>query len=737
MNREKLIEELSPFADIGAPTPKVTEKDGKLTLRMIRDARPLKVVLDASTERVQTVWGTSSSRNHASVAAMLASEVFANLRRWADAQKELLKRDAVAQKRLIPINGKTHEGIVVQGIDEADALIGKAERPNDATEILLIDGPAGIGKTNLIEQLALSRAEGYRTAARPLVLHVKSRGRVLSNIQDLMAFSLQTIRSNITYDQIPILVRHGLVIVAIDGFDELGDPNGYELAWGQLGDLVTYVRGAGTLILSGRDTFIGRNRLMRDVHALRQDIDIVTALTLNSPTPAQAKEWLKINQWTDSNFELPAISVLLEEDSFALRPVFLTLLGEHVKPKLFREKPESYLTAMLVHHMVEREAKLFGKAVETKLSSDIIESFVLNFLYETARDMADSQAEALDTNSLSWIAEAALGDGYPAELVGMVRNRANVMAFLAPDERPNYQRFINSHLMNYFLARVTIDAVSKGDVPKYLRRNLLGSEFLSIFIDVIAEVAASNPADLQKFLAHAIQFSQTHTYIDRGIRNVGALLLSALPHFKADSGRILSDLQIDEAVLRGTAAPVTLIGVVVNQADCRGADLSSVLFDDVNVISLIADDASRFPESFPLPRTITDGAGRQISDASEVEAWLNSRGRRLGDTVAQGLASERLRSHPIYKLLGKVCRIRQHWLRAEDEFVGAKIFQDPNWPTLITLLRKHELLREETRQASGRSSAFVHIRQKERILAEDRADEDLAKFYRDLAAAIA
>jgi hypothetical protein len=100
------------------------------------------------------------------------------------------------------------------------------------------------------------------------------------------------------------------------------------------------------------------------------------------------------------------------------------------------------------------------------------------------------------------------------------------------------------------------------------------------------------------------------------------------------------------------------------------------------------------------------------------------------------LASETLRKHPVYKLLGRVCRIRQYWLRAEDDLVGAKVFQDLNWPMLISVLRKNDLLREETRQASGRSSAFVHIRQRERILAEDRADESIARFYRDLASAI-
>ena len=57
-------------------------------------------------------------------------------------------------------------------------------------------------------------------------------------LQDLIAFSLQTLRLNVTYDQVPVLARHGLVSIAIDGFDELGDPNGYDLAWGQVNDLI-------------------------------------------------------------------------------------------------------------------------------------------------------------------------------------------------------------------------------------------------------------------------------------------------------------------------------------------------------------------------------------------------------------------------------------------------------------------------------------------------------------------
>jgi thioester reductase-like protein len=46
---------------------------------------------------------------------------------------------------------------------------------------------------------------------------------VLSFLQDLIAYSLQVMRANVTFDQLPVLVRNGLVQLAIDGFDELGD----------------------------------------------------------------------------------------------------------------------------------------------------------------------------------------------------------------------------------------------------------------------------------------------------------------------------------------------------------------------------------------------------------------------------------------------------------------------------------------------------------------------------------
>ena len=109
-------------------------------------------------------------------------------------------------------------------------------------------------------------------------MQLAGRGRVLTFIQDLLAFSLQRMRVPVTFDQVPILVRHGLVTLAIDGFDELGDPSGYEHAWGQLNELIRDVRGGGAIILAGRDTFIGPERIRRDIKSLTRQ-DGINALT--------------------------------------------------------------------------------------------------------------------------------------------------------------------------------------------------------------------------------------------------------------------------------------------------------------------------------------------------------------------------------------------------------------------------------------------------------------------------
>lgn len=726
LSKEEIIADLSPFADIGAGEIRCSEKNGVTSVKIRRDLRDLVIAISVENGAV-TVSHGKNSRGYSGFPEMLASEHFADLRKWAGSQRDILLRAVPGKKKLIPLNARVHSGEGVSSVDEALELTRCCSRGN-STKVLMLDGPAGIGKTGLIEQMALRRAEVYKEKGGALILHVKSRGRVLSNLQDLMAFSLQTIRSHITYDQVPVLVKHGLLVLAIDGFDELGDPNGYELAWAQLSEMVDSVRGSGSIVLAGRDTFFGKSSLLRDVKSIRSDVDEVISLSILPPTVDQAKAWLLSNGWSAAGLNNEAISVLLEEDSYALRPMFLRLIAENVRAKDIQGKPSGFLTPALLEYALRREAGLFGKAVDAVLKPEEIEGFLWRFMKEVARDMADSQAESLDSTSLQWIADVSLPDGCDSDVAAIIKNRVSVIALLGPDERPGFRRFVHSYLMNYFLSLVALDTLPNGEIPKFVRRNLLGSEFISVFSDTSSYIGSKGDGVMQKFFQAMANYSHRPGALDRSPRNIGALLLSALPD--ADPAGIpISDYQVDDVVIRGTSSLATLERLVVGQLDVRGADISEVSFSDVSILRLIGNESTRLPAKFPLPSVVVDQTGISLSGKEEMRDWLVARGA-VGDSHAH---SKALSDNSLYRLLGKACRLRQYWLRDEDDVYAERILRDESWPSLLRILKKHDFVRIEDRPAAGRIPSFVHIKEKQRLISENLSDEGLRQFYEDLA----
>jgi hypothetical protein len=186
-------------------------------------------------------------RTHASYRALLASQNFADPRTWARNQQSLLQaqfqQDRFDPTNPVPVHGHLvaadpHRSLQVDFRSLDDRLAQSAA--SSPLHVVLIDGPAGIGKTIFIDQIALARPTSISTLDRPLLLVVRSRGRVLTFIADLIAYSLQTLRVQVMYDQLPVLVRRGLICLAIDGFDELGDPGGYDLAWAQVNALESF-----------------------------------------------------------------------------------------------------------------------------------------------------------------------------------------------------------------------------------------------------------------------------------------------------------------------------------------------------------------------------------------------------------------------------------------------------------------------------------------------------------------
>lgn len=738
--------ELAVFADLGTDPPRLASNGNRHIVRMCREGEDLEIEFRDGgagpvTERCPR---DGRERRHRSYRALLASEKFGNLRGWAARQKTFLDEDLREAEARIPVKGllsKSQDSNEAQPmeVDEFDDfLFERAHHESQSVRIMLVDGPAGIGKTKFIEFLAYSRANGYYSSQRPLILHVQSRGRVLTFLQDLIAFTLQRLRIAVMFDQVPVLVRHGLVTVAVDGFDELADPNGYDLAWGQVNDLVNQTRGEGTLILAGRETFIGDDRLRKGIASL-SDRDLVDTFSLQPPEPMVARKWLQRKGWQDE--DVRSVAELFEPGSYALRPFFLSRIASSDLASVIREERAGNPLALLVEWMIEREAEKFGDAVEKRMDGEERRRFVRRVLQEVARHLADDQTEALDETLIAWFVEFLLPEDADREIIGILTHRAHVMAFLEKDERPNYRRFVHSQLYNHFLAESLIDAVLEDELPKFARRNILGADFLSVFSESALHRAGSDAERIRTLFRCVSDRVRTYPTIDRGSRNLGALLLPMLPAMEETGDLRIAGIDVDESSIRGTAPRAEVVSAVVNQLDVRGADVRELTFQECTIPTLIVDDTTRVPGSCPVPGVIRvegpgDGRGKVIGDPGEIEQWLDEHGRsRPATREAQpGLVPDDLRDHDLVKLLGRACRSRSYWIPEDPPQSDAvhRFVAHERWPDVLALLKEHELILEKRLQSSRRGNVFHHVKRRKDLLREDRNDPTIAGFYGSL-----
>ena len=738
----RILDEMALFADLGTGVAQGEQTREGFAVRLYRNGDELKLVFadDGSGKVVERCRGREP-RTHASYLALLASERFGDLRRWASTQAMLLKETLAEIEPGIRVQGALAGNDEALSADQLDGFLHTGANGSDFVQVMLIDGPAGIGKTKFIEALAFARARNYGRQRHSLVLHVQSRGRVLSYLQDLIAFSLQRLRLSVTFDQLPVLARHGLITLAIDGFDELGDPNGYELAWSQVNQTINDLRGTGTLILAGRETFIGLGRL-RSALPVLQERDIVHGLTLCPPSPADAEHWLHKKGWSKDDVE--KTRDLLDPDSYALRPFFLAKLAETDLAQSIRESPSTSLLPLLIDLMIDRESEKFGDAVESVLNNKERRLYTHDLLCEIAQYMADDQTDIIGETPLPWLVDMALPKEVDAHTTGLLKNRAGVTAFLTNDALPSYRRFAHSQLFNYFLSAAAIDSVGDGTIPKYVRRNIFSADFLAVFTEVLRHIASTEPGRVKRFFSRSLQSVGNYRSIDRGARNLGAWVISALPTMeditdKRETLRI-GPLDVDETVLRGTAPPTLLRRVVVNQIDVRGTDLTELTFEDSALTSAIVDDRTRVSRTFPVPKRIrlqnadVDHPTEDIWDPALIAEWLDAHGRAMRTDDHEQMPNGRL--DEMLRLLGRACRSPTFWIPEEkgqthvDKFVN-----DPLWPTILELLRSHDYLREKQMGVSGRHPRFVHIKQPHRILENDPSDDRVVRFYKALAAA--
>lgn len=707
MNINQVIEDIKLFCD---PFTDISQKPvaGKKRLLITRNGRELTLDIDVVTGRILAKHRAVEFKN---LRSLLASPDFADMRRFVETQQRFYKKskDTSVIASEIDYSGK---------IIPAEELIDSIEASKDRVNLVLLDGPAGVGKTFQITQLA--KAQTFKFLADNVsapILHISSSGRRLSNFKDVLAATTQDMGASFGGIHVPTLVRHGLLIAAIDGFDELVDADGYEDSWRALREFIEDVGAAGKIILAARDTFLDEQEFLDRINK-NKNINI----TLNLAHIKLASADVAVSYLSDSKLPNLAsknqvIQDIFSSNSYALRPFFLTVLKEAGGWKKVQTEG---LRSFLVDNLIDREAKILSRTLGS-ISSEMAISPLNTLFEEVALEMATRENNLIENEHLAFLTDYCFGDLLDETAKRKLMHKAGSISFLEVSGVKDKRKFPHTEIQFYFLGKSLINQLQNRIIPNVLRRTILGAEHLEVF----AEVFAADEVAAKKAMSYLQVVLNGDTSNDRLATNGGAMVLLSFAFGLIERVDYLS---VNEATFSGGSPIGTLQNVDVSRLDACGCNMSKVIFDKVKVGVLVVDEFTQFGNKRPeIGALEIRGSNARIErDPAVISAFVIDH-----STISDQNA---LLDHPAVQLLGKIARrsVRFCYLRdGNDDDDGSFMLRDARWTKVKEVLESHGRVEiKKGKPMHGRPAALVRIKRPIELL--DQSLEETQAIIKEL-----
>ncbi|EOM75738.1 hypothetical protein Rrhod_3010 [Rhodococcus rhodnii LMG 5362] len=275
-------------------------------------------------------------------------------------------------------------------------------------QVYFVRGEAGIGKTFNLFKAPKDRATALcdTDLNKPLYLYISCSGMGLKRVEDIIDAAVVGTQ-NLDFSSVLALSRNGLLVLVIDGFDELVGGTGYGDAFQLLRPVLKDLGGSGTILLSARSSYFANQYQTSLQNAARLDglpaHHMILELQRWSRSDverlfAENSHWSKYRQsLSDSDLSLLGVPFFAQAFNDATSPPGTSLEFQGLRSTLI----DSYLA--------RETKKLESRGGQSPVSSRQLRSI----FQEIAGLLYESSESSLDVDDFKLACESALElDGF-------------------------------------------------------------------------------------------------------------------------------------------------------------------------------------------------------------------------------------------------------------------------------------------------------------------------------------
>lgn len=384
--------------------------------------------------------------------------------------KKIIQKDADENNCYVDPNA-TLVKVYGQKIGKAlDILRSECEDEQwSGTRIAFVTADAGHGKSFLLKQYQRTQAKKYLDGtSNYLFWHIDLHGRELVRLNEAIMYELGDLRiTGLYYNSIITLIRNGLIILGIDGFDELAAEKGGDVALGSLTNLVSELEGDGKLVAASRRTFFNTQDYIQRTGMLHQRIDSdceFDEIRLHNWSKEQCVSYIGLYHNNPEEEYKKLVSLLhsplnhpLLERPFLFTKIVSFAYHDNMTPYEFVSNGgESDLDSInkIIATFVRREVNKWSTTEKDTGKPYLDFDQHMRLLADVANEMWLEQKDSVTIDTIEFILTMLFDEWMTdASLRPMITRMAGAHALLPKSNvGDRYRRFDHDEFRNYFLA---------------------------------------------------------------------------------------------------------------------------------------------------------------------------------------------------------------------------------------------------------------------------------------------